>query len=298
VIDAGASSGGSPDPSSLLDAGRVALITGASSGIGEGFARALGARGLQLILIGRDELRLRAVVNQLRERHQIRVESILIDLAEPDAPERLKTAVDQLGLSPDILVNNAGIGAIGAFADLSLERQLDMMRVNVEALTALTALFLPAMLQRGYGGIVNVSSAAGLQPLPYYAVYGASKAFVNSFSQALWAEVRTSGVRVIAVCPGPVADTRFGERAGGSSLGKFPGLAARRLQPREAVVAEALGGLSRGAPLVVPGFTNRLLARLAGYVPRRMQLIVTERIFRPAQNPTATDGKVDPGRTG
>ena len=298
MTDVGASSGGSSDPSSLLDAGRVALITGASSGIGEGFARALGARGLQLILIGRDEVRLRAVVNQLRGRHQVRVESILIDLAEPDAPERLKTAVDQLGPSPDILVNNAGLGAIGSFADLSLERQIDMVRVNVEALTALTALFLPAMLQRGYGGIVNVSSAAGLQPLPYYAVYGASKAFVNSFSQALWAEVRTRGVRVIAVCPGPVAETRFGERAGGSSLAKFPGLAARRLQPREAVVAEALRGLSRGDPLVVPGFTNRLLARLAGYAPRRMQLVVTERIFRPTQKPPVTDGKVDPGRMG
>jgi len=238
------------------------------------------------------------VVVQLRERHQIRVEPILIDLAEADSPERLKTAVDQLGLSPDILVNNAGVGAIGTFAELPLDRQLDMVRVNVEALTALTALFLPAMLQRGSGGIVNVSSASGLQPLPHYAVYGASKAFVNSFSQALWAEVRGSGVRVIAVCPGPVADTRFGERSGGSSLSKFPGLAAKRLQPREAVVAEALRGLTRGDPLVVPGFTNRLLARLAGSVPRRMQLVVTERMFRPSQKPPPTDGRVDPERTG
>jgi short-subunit dehydrogenase len=269
------------DPPPLLEAGRVALITGGSSGIGEAFARALAGRGLQLIVTGRDETRLRAIVAGLRERHQVRVEPIVVELSAPDAPERLKAAVDHLDLSPDILVNNAGVGAIGTFAELPLERQLEMVGVNVEALVAITSLFLPAMLARGRGGIVNTSSAAGLQPLPHYAVYGASKAFVNSFSQALWAEVRGTGVRVVAVCPGPVADTRFGERSGGSSLSKFPGLASRRQLSRETVVALALDGLVQGDPLVVPGLTNRLMARLAGTLPRRFQLVMTERIFRP-----------------
>jgi uncharacterized protein len=266
----------------LLEAGRVALVTGGSSGIGEAFARALAARGLQLIVTGRDEARLRAIVHELRARHQVRVEPIVVDLSAPDGPERLKTAVDNLGLVPDVLVNNAGTGSIGTFVRLPLDRQLDMVRVNVEALVATTSLFLPAMLARGRGGIINVSSASGLQPLPHYAIYGASKAFVNSFSQALWAEVRGRGVRVVAVCPGPVADTRFGERAGGSSLSKFPGLASRRQLPREVVVAQALRALSEGDPLVVPGLANRLMARLAGSLPRRVQLVVTERIFRPS----------------
>src|SRR5207247_2181870 len=139
----------------------------------------------------------------------IRVEPIVVELSAPDASDRLKMAVDKLGLVPEVLVNNAGTGAIGTFAALPLEWQLDMIRVNVEALVAVTSLFLPAMLERGRGGIVNISSSAGLQPLPHYAIYGASKAFVNSFSQALWAEVRGRGVRVVAVCPGPVAGTRF-----------------------------------------------------------------------------------------
>ena len=200
----------------LLVAGRVALVTGASSGIGEAFARALGARGLQLILTGRDEGRLGAIADEIAAASKVRVERVVIDLARPGAPEQLKTAVDGFGLVPDLLVNNAGASFIGTFSELPLDGQLGTIRLNVEALVALTGLFLPAMLGKGRGGIVNTSSAAGLQPLPHYAIYGATKAFVNSFSQALWAEMRGRGIRVVAVCPGPVSDTRFGERSGGS----------------------------------------------------------------------------------
>jgi uncharacterized protein len=270
------------DGEPLLTAGRVALVTGASSGIGEAFARALGARGLQLIVTGRDEGRLGRIADEIAAANNVRVERVVADLARPDAPEQLRAAVDGFGLVPDVLVNNAGAAFIGTFTELPLDGQLDTIRVNVEALVALTGLFLPAMLAQGRGGIVNTSSASGLQPLPHYAIYGATKAFVNSFSQALWAEVRGRGVRVIAVCPGPVSDTRFGERAGGSSLDKFPGLANRRQMPREKVVALALRGLERGDPLVVPGLTNRLMSGVAGLVPRRLQLLATERVFRPA----------------
>jgi uncharacterized protein len=267
----------------LLAVGRVALVTGASSGIGEIFARTLGARGLQLILTGRDEDRLSRIADEIAAANSVRVERVVADLAEPDAPERLKAAVDGFGLVPDLLVNNAGAGLIGTFTELPLDEQLGTIRVNVEALVALTGLFLPAMLERGRGGIVNTSSAAGLQPLPHYAVYGATKAFVNSFSQALWAEVRGRGVRVVAVCPGPVSETRFGQRAGGSSRMAMPGLTKTRELTREAVVDAALRGLERGDPLVVPGLTNRLIAGVAGLVPRRLQLIATERTFRPAR---------------
>ena len=265
----------------ILRAGRVALITGASSGIGEAFAHAIGGRGVRLILTGRDDARLQRVAEEVAARRSVQVDRIAIDLREPDAPERLKAAVDSLGLSPDLLVNNAGAGFIGTFTRLPLDEQLGVIRVNVEALVASTGLFLPAMVERGMGGIINTSSAAGLQPLPHYAIYGATKAFVNSFSQSLWAEVRGKGVRVLAVCPGPVADTRFGERAGGSSLEKFPGLAENRRLPREQVVAEALRAFERADPLLVPGLTNRMLSGVAGLVPRRVQLLFTERMFRP-----------------
>jgi short-subunit dehydrogenase len=266
---------------SLLAPGRVAVVTGASSGIGEAFAQALGARGLRLVLTGRDGDRLAAVADAATTAHGVHVDQIVLDLAETDGPDRLKAQVDALGLEPDILINNAGAGLIGTFTTLTLDAQLATIRVNVEALVMLTGLFLPGMLARGEGGIVNTSSAAGLQPLPHYAIYGATKAFVNSFSQALWAEVRGRGVRVIAVCPGPVADTRFGQRAGGSSLDKFPGLSESRQMPREEVVAFALRGLERADPIVVPGMANRVLSGLAGFVPRKLQLLVTERAFRP-----------------
>jgi short-subunit dehydrogenase len=274
----------------LLVSGRTAVVTGASSGIGEAFARALGERGLQLVLTGRDASRLGRVADEIAAANGIRDEQVIVDLAVPGAPERLKAAVDEAGLTPDVLVNNAGAGIIGSFTRLPLEGQLNVIRLNVEALVALTSLFLPGMLARGRGGIVNVSSASGLRPLPHYAVYAASKASVNSFSQALWAEVRGRGVRVVAVCPGPVADTRFGERAGGSSLSRFPALAARRRLPRETVVAQALRGLERGDPLVIPGLTNRIIAGLAGVVPRRLQLLATERVLRPAGTGGGRDG--------
>jgi short-subunit dehydrogenase len=264
-------------------AGRVALVTGASSGIGEGFARALAARGLRLILTGRDPDRLARVADQAGAAGRVHVEQIVLDLAQPDAPAWLKAAVDALGARPDVLINNAGGGLVGTFAELPLDAQLNMIRVNVEALVALTGLFLPDMLARRRGGIVNVSSAASFQPIPHFAVYAASKAFVTSFSEALWAETRASGVTVVALCPGPVGDTRFGERAGESPLNRSQTLARNRSQPREVVVAQALRALERGDLQVLPGLTNRVLAVLAGFAPRRLQLRATERLFRPAR---------------
>lgn len=266
----------------LLVAGRVALVTGASSGIGEAFARALGARGLQLVLTGRDEGRLSQVADEIAATSDVRVERIALDLAHPDAPDQIASAVESLGLTPDILVNNAGSGLIGSFDALPLDAQLDMIRLNVEALVALTGLFLPGMLANGRGGIVNVSSAASLLPIPHFAVYSASKAFVSSFSQALWAEVRDQGVRVAVVCPGPVADTRFGDRAGTSPLDTLPALGRRRRMPREDVVTQTLAGLERGDPLVVPALSLRLLSGALGFVPRRVQLLTTEHLYRSA----------------
>ena len=137
---------------------------------------------------------------------------VTIDLAAPGAPSALQAAADTLGFDPDMLVNSAGYGATGRFIDSPLEQQLGMIRVNVEALVTLTGLYLPRMVARGHGDIINVASTAALSPLPYFSVYAACKAFVLSFSNALWLEHRRQGIRVTAVCPGPVL-TRFHERS-------------------------------------------------------------------------------------
>jgi uncharacterized protein len=255
---------------------KSALITGASSGIGEAFARALAAGGTGLVLAGRSMERLEAIASDVRARHGVRVETVSIDLAEREAAARLQAEADARGIEPDLLINNAGLGAIGPFADEPLARQLEMVRVNVEALVALTGMYLPRMVARRSGAIINVGSTAAYQPLPYMGVYAASKAFVLSFSEALWAECRGSGVRVLALCPGPVADTRFGERAR-APRSMFSGV---RRMPRERVVAEALRALDGNGPEVVPGLANSVVAAMARRVPVRFELAVAERMFR------------------
>ncbi|MFN8524184.1 MAG: SDR family oxidoreductase [Chloroflexota bacterium] len=256
--------------------GRLALVTGASSGIGEAFARELAARGADLVVCGRDSARLNAVAAEIKAAYDVRVTAHPLDLAERGAAERLHSLVLAAGVTPSVLVNNAGLGVLGGFRTAPLAVQLEMIRVNVEALVALTGLFVPAMAARREGAVINVASAAAFQPLPNFAVYAASKAFVVSFSEALWQECRGSGLRVLAVCPGPVSDTRFGRGATGSAV-RFRHL---RDTPRERVVADALGALDRGERVVVPGLTNRLVAFATGLAPRRLQLLVAEWLFR------------------
>jgi short-subunit dehydrogenase len=253
-----------------------ALVTGASSGIGEAFAEALAARGTKLLLAARSDDRLQAVAKALRAGYGAQVETVSVDLSERDGARTLQRAAIERGFEPDLLINNAGYGTFGPFVERSIEEQLGMVHLNVEAVVALTHWYLPRMVARGGGAIVNIASAAAFQPLPYFATYAASKAFVLSFSEALWAEHRRSGVRILAVCPGPVADTRFGERArvDPSFFGDV------RNVPREEVVASTLRALERGQPMVVPGFSNRALATITHFVPRSLQLLVTERIFR------------------
>lgn len=255
--------------------GKSALVTGASSGIGEAFASALAGRGMALLLAARSEERLRTIAEGLAAQYSVRIETVSIDLAERDAPRRLQEAAEGRGFEPDLLVNNAGVGILAPFADVPLDRQLEQVRLNIEALVALTGLYLPRMLARRSGGVINIASSAAFQPVPYFAVYAASKAFVLSFSEGLWAEARRQGVRVVAVAPGPVADTRFGERAEMATA--FDEL---RAIPREQVVADALRALERGRPSVVPGLTTSIGARAVGFIPRRLQLAMTERLFR------------------
>ena len=229
---------------------KTALITGASGGIGAAFAEALAAAGCDLVLVARSADKLHALAQQLSQRHGRRVEVVVADLAKASPGARLKKTVDTLGLPVDLLVNNAGFGTTGPFETLDPGREQEEIRLNTGAVVDLSRAFLPAMLAAGSGAIINVASMAAFQPLPYMAVYGATKAFVWSFSDALWGECRGRGVHVMAVCPGPV-DTAFFEATGDAHL--------RDTVPRASVVSarqvvdEALRGLRRRNRLVVPG---------------------------------------------
>jgi short-subunit dehydrogenase len=181
---------------------RWAVVTGASSGLGRGLAARLAARGMSLVLTGRNEARLDAAAEQIRRAApRVKVETVAADLSTRSGVSAL---LDHVGDRPiEVLVNNAGFGSYGPFAEADLEREADEVAVDVSAVVTLAHAFLPGMLARGSGGILNVASAIAFQPAPYQAVYGASKAFVLSFSQALWAEARVAGVAVTALCPGP-----------------------------------------------------------------------------------------------
>jgi short-subunit dehydrogenase len=251
------------------------VVTGASAGIGAVFARRLAARGLDLVLVARRADRLEALAAEIRPAGR-RVEAVAVDLAAPDADLRLAHEVARRGL-PEVgwLVNNAGFGYQGDVAGQDPARQAAMIQVNVGVLAALTRRLLPPMLARGAGVIVNVASTAGFQPVPYFATYAATKAFVLSFSQALAEEVEGRGVRVVCLCPGPVP-TEFFEVAGMS-----PRAAGGRMLSAEAVVAAALRAVDAGRRVVVPGGLNAVLARLARLFPGRLVTRAGARIMRP-----------------
>jgi short-subunit dehydrogenase len=258
----------------------TALITGASSGIGEAFAKVLGERKTDLVLVARSQARLEALARDLRDRYALRVEVIVCDLSEPDAASRVFNTVQTLGLTIDTLINNAGFGAYGPFIENSRAQQLDMIRVNVLALSDLTYQFLPLMQQRGFGEILNVSSIAGFQPMPYLAVYGATKAFILSFSSALWGENLDTGVKVLAVCPGPTK-TRFFEVAGYNPFKNAQEASKESVSP-EWVARESLKALARGdSHLVTGGLSNHLITATSRFLPRGMLVRAIEKQFRP-----------------
>jgi short-subunit dehydrogenase len=231
-----------------------ALVTGASSGIGAAFARALRSRGERLILVARRRDRLEALAHELGGEAHVLV--VPLDLKQPDSAERLKQVVESQGLAVDLLVNNAGLGHTGPFVDERPEVIRAMLDVNVRAVVELCHAFLPAMRQRGRGAVINVASNAAFQPVPFLTVYAATKAFVLSLSEGLSEELRGSGVRVQVLCPGTTA-TEFFEVAGAGEH-----LLARRLplMSAEDVVRVSLAGLDRGRVRVVAGWPNRILA--------------------------------------
>jgi short-subunit dehydrogenase len=255
-----------------------AVVTGASSGLGAIFAERLAERGMPLILAGRDEARLEEVRRRIQRRAPgSDVELVVGDLGSRRGLEDLVAALS--GRVIDVLVNNAGFGTYGPFSEIDADREHELAAVNVDAVVRITHAVLPGMLERGRGGILNVASTIAFQPAPYQATYGASKAFVLSFSQALRAEARGSGVAVTALCPGPTR-TGFVDAldADVSGVAVYKNLASP-----EPVVDAGLRGLDRGRAVVIPGWRNWLMANVAKYSPTSISTAVSERMLRPTE---------------
>ncbi len=251
-----------------------ALITGASVGIGAAFAERLAHDGYDLIIVARDRRRLDKVARRLRDRDQVEVEVLAADLTDVSGLHAVERAVADAEL--DVLVNNAGFGTYGRFAELDVEQEEREIRLNVLALMRLTRVALPGMIRRKRGSIINVSSLAGMQPGPFNATYAATKAFVNSFTEALHEELRGSGVRVQALCPG-FTKTEFQERAG-IDTGRIPALA---WMTAEAVVDASMAALRSGDLICVPGVANRLVAAVSATMPRGLVRRVASAFVEP-----------------
>jgi short-subunit dehydrogenase len=251
------------------------LVTGASSGIGADVARSLARRGHGVTLVARRAERLQELAEELRSGHRVRVEVLESDLADESARGRMLDRLGELALNVEVLVNNAGFGSGGRFYKLDAEREVEMVRLNVEAVVALCARYVPEMVRRGRGAVLNVASTAAFQPLPRQATYAATKAFVLSFTDALHADLAGTGVTATALCPGPVK-TEFADTAGiGEEAEGLPDL----FWAESPDVAEhGVRGLERGRRVVVPGVLNRAGAIGGQHAPRSVLLRLAGRI--------------------
>jgi short-subunit dehydrogenase len=262
--------------------GQRALVTGASSGIGASFARELARRGADLVLVARSRDKLTTLAADLNRSFGVAADVAVVDLARHSAAEDLAAELSGRDLQIDILVNNAGFGLFAPLGQADGAVLSDMVQLNVAALVDLTRVYLPGMLDRDRGAIINVGSTAGFQPVPYMAVYGATKAFVLSFTEALWAETRGTGVRVTALCPGST-DTGFFDVAGEDAQ------VGRRISP-EQVVHAALRALDRRRSTVVTGgAANWLLTNSPRLAPRQLVARMAERTMRPAKPSVHTE---------
>ncbi|MGG1636014.1 SDR family NAD(P)-dependent oxidoreductase [Paenibacillus sp. NRS-1760] len=254
--------------------GKWSLITGASSGIGEQFARQLAKQGSNLVLVARSKSKLESLASELRKKYGIKAEVITMDLAKEGAPSEIFQQCRILKVDIELLINNAGFATHGLFEEVSGERQHEEVMLNVAAVVDMTHLFLPDMLRRSSGTVINVASTAGFQPLPYMAVYGATKAFVLSFTQALYWENRDRGIKFFALCPGST-DTSFFNVVGAeeASVGKK--------DTPERVVEVALRALKEGKMYVVPGMQNYIGAQLGRFITRKQGLRLVGSMLRP-----------------
>jgi short-subunit dehydrogenase len=250
------------------------LITGASQGIGYEFTKLFAADGYPLVLVARDAARLKQIADELSARHGVKIKVLPRDLSLPDAAVGIFDELQREQIHVGILVNNAGFGFQGKFLELDMQKQSDLVQVNITALAHLTHLFVKPMLARREGRILNVASTAAFMPGPFMATYYASKAFVHSFSQALVEELAGSGVTVTAVCPG-LTRSQFQARAGLKRTEGFPMMEA------DQVARIGYRGLMRGKRLVVTGWMNRLLVGISGVLPVRWMTWGASRLNRP-----------------
>lgn len=254
---------------------RWALITGASSGIGAEFATQLAGRGMHLILAARRKDKMAELATELNTRHGTRCHIVAIDLSDPESSRRLFEEIKRLEVNVELLVNNAGIGLIGQVESTSPEDVRRLLHLNLLTLADLTYRVLPGMLSRGHGAIINMSSQAAFQPVAFMATYAASKSFILHFSEALWAEVRSRGVTVTALCPG-VTRTDFFDKAGAPGwLEKHTSVTPSK------VVKVGLRAMEKRRQYVVPGWKNYLLTILVRFMTRRTAVNESKRYFRP-----------------
>ena len=246
-----------------MSSGNAALITGASAGLGLEYAKLFAADGHDVVLVARRRDRLEALAKELEGKHRVRADVITADLGSADGPRRVLEELRRIGVEVGFLVNNAGFGTSGAFAELDADRELEMIQVNIVSLLTLTRAFLQEMIARKSGRILNVGSTAGFQPGPFMAAYYASKAFVNSFTEALWYELRGTGVTATVSCPGATA-TEFAAVAGNESSRLFRMGAA---SPQR-VAKEGYRAMMAGRPMVVHGLKNKLAVQALRVSPR------------------------------
>jgi uncharacterized protein len=248
----------------------TALVTGASSGIGVALAGELASRGHALILVARREDRLRELAAEIGGAHGVRVGWVAFDLTDAAERDRLPAEVAERGLVVDLLVNDAGMGTAGRFHELPIAKEIQLIRLNVEAMVALCGAFVPGMVERGSGGVLNVASVSGFMPVPQQATYSASKAFVLTFTEALTIDLHGTGVTATALCPGPVK-TEF--------EGIIEGLPSSLFVEPARVAREAIDGLEQGRVSVVPGARNKVNAVSGRYAPRRVFLPLARRFW-------------------
>jgi len=256
------------------------LITGSTVGIGLALSRVFAAGGSDLILVARNREKLDQVAQELRDAYKIDVVVVQMDLAAPSSPQALYDDLSARGKVVDVLVNNAGMGVYGPFAESTWQQDAALLHLNVFNLTHLTRLFVTGMIERKTGGILNVASTAAFQPGPLMALYYASKAYVLSFSEALFTELRGSGVSVTALCPGPVA-TEFFKRADMEKSGLASGKVLAMMSA-ERVAQAGYRGFRNGTAVVIPGILNKLGPFSLRFTPRFLVRIVTRWINSPA----------------
>jgi uncharacterized protein len=255
----------------------TAVITGASSGMGVEIARELAKRGHNVTLVARREDRLRKLAEELGRDHGVRAEVVGADISTEEGRRKLVDELRSKGRDVEVLVNNAGYGSAGKFQELDPESEAQMVRTNCEAIIALCGEYVPQMVERGRGAVLNVASIAGFQPIPFQATYSASKAFVRTFTEALTADLHGTGVTATALCPGLVP-TEFGATAGIDEGGwdQFPGFI--KTSPEENAAA-AVEGMEKGKRLVLIGVFNRVSATSGHYTPRTALLGLMRRFY-------------------